>query len=151
MKRYLVLLLLTITAITGGACSSLGLGQAEPTALPFNRYTAQDVINAIGGAGLVIENVRRDMLIGRDAPSTFSDRYIFEIPRIAPSGGQILVFDSPENLAVWENYIDRLRASAETRRDVVYVYVHANVMLQVNANLTPAEADSFRTALLTMP
>ena len=53
-------------------------------------------------------------------------------------------------MQAWQTYIDRLRANANTRRDVIYVYVVGNVMLQLNANLFPAEADAFRTALFSM-
>jgi hypothetical protein len=40
-----------------------------------------------------------------------------------------------------------LRADRDTRRDVAYVYSFANVLLQVNANLLPEEANAFRAAL----
>jgi hypothetical protein len=48
---------------------------------------------------------------------------------------------------VWQDYVAQLRADSTTRRDVVYVYVKNNVMLQVNANLTTEEANAFRDAL----
>jgi hypothetical protein len=146
VKRYLFLLLLTITALVAG-CENLGIGQQQPTAVPFARYTAQDVINAFSTAGLQVQNVQRDMAVGRGAPNTFNERYVFEVPRIAPAGGQILVFLNQEDLAAWQGYISQLRADSATRRDVVYVYVKDNVMLQVNANLTTLEANAFRDAL----
>jgi len=130
-------------------CSGGGLF-TSPTAapLPFNRLTAQQVLDAFNRANLGVENVRRDMLIGRDAPSTFSDRYIFEIASIAPNGGQVLIFATPTDLATWEEYITRLRADPTARRGVIYVYTHANVLIQVNAALTTQQAAAFRTALL---
>lgn len=134
------------------ACGSGGLfgGSAEPTPLPFNRFTAQQILTALSENALGVQNVQRDMLVGRDAPSTFSDRYIFEIERIAPNGGQLLIFNTPQDLAAWENYINRLRADASTRRSVVYVFTHGNAMLQLNASLTNDEANRFRAVLLSL-
>jgi hypothetical protein len=145
-KRYLFLLLLTMSVLAA-ACESLGIGQQPPTAVPFARFTAQDVIDAFSTAGLQVQAVQRDMAVGRGAPNTFSERYVFQVPRIAPAGGQILVFQRQEDLVAWQDYITQLRADSATRRDVVYVYVKENVMLQVNANLTTQEANAFENAL----
>lgn len=141
---WLLLIGLLATGCSGGGL----LGGPTPTVLPFNRLAAQPVLDAFNRAGLGVQNVRRDMLIGRDAPATFSDRYIFEIASIAPNGGQVLVFNTPADLAAWEDYITGLRADPTTRRAVIYVYTHANVLIQVNAALTNQQADAFRTALL---
>ncbi|MFQ3566014.1 MAG: hypothetical protein SNJ59_03355 [Aggregatilineales bacterium] len=145
-KRYLVSGVLAMFAVLVG-CSGLNIGASQPTPVPFDRHTAEDVLRAFSVAGLPVQNVQRDMLIGRGAPSTFSDRYVFEIERIAPLGGQILIFSTAGALAEWENYIAQLRANSSTRRDVVYVFVKDNVMLQVNAALTTQEANAFRAAL----
>lgn len=147
VKRYLVLLLLTMTGLAAG-CASLGIGEPTITPIPFERYTAQHVFDAFSTAGLQAQNVQRDMVVGRGAPARFKDRYVFEVPRIAPSGGQILVFERPEDLAAWQEYITQLRSAAGTRRDVVYVFVKDNILLQVNANLTNAEANAYRDALM---
>jgi len=150
-KRYLVLWSLAIWLVSAlfiSGCASIG--STPPTAIPFNRFTAQSVFNALENANVSIQNPQRDMLIGRDAPSTFSDRYIFEVARIAPAGGQMLIFQTPEAMAEWEGYINRLRANTTTRREVIFVYTYGNVILQLNANLTPQEADVFRVTLLSM-
>jgi hypothetical protein len=149
VKQYLFLLVMTMTALTAG-CASLGIGEPTATPIPFNRYTAQDVFSAMSAANLQVQNSQRDLVVGRGAPSTFIDRYIFEIPRIAPSGGQVLIFETPEGLSEWQEYIGQLRSDNSTRRDVVYVFVKDNVMLQVNANLTTQEANAYRDALMGM-
>lgn len=77
----------------------------------------------------------------------FNDRYTFAIDRIAPDGGQVLFFTSDAQMQSWLSYISRLRADSETRRDVVYVYTNGNVLMQLNANLLPAEAQAFEAAL----
>ena len=148
-QRYLFLLLLTMTALAAG-CASIGIGQPTVTPIPFNRFTAQDVFAAFSTAGVEAQNSQRDLVVGRGAPSTFSDRYIFEISRIAPAGGQVLVFETPQALGAWQDYIAQLRADNDTRRNVVYVFVKDNIMLQVNANLTTQEANAYRDALLGM-
>jgi len=149
-RRRLVVIVMLMALPLLSACGSGGLfgGPAEPTALPFNRFSAQQVLTALIENGLAIQNIQRDMLVGRDAPSTFSDRYIFEIEQIAPNGGQLLIFNTPEDMAAWENYINSLRANASTRRSVVYVFTHGNAMLQLNASLTNEEANRYRAVLL---
>lgn len=130
------------------ACSAIN--PPPPTPLPFARFTAEGVLAAFEQADIIIQNPTREMLIGRDAPAEFADRILFEIPRIAPAGGQILVFSTPEDLAAWQTYIEGQRADPATRRNVIFVYTNANVIVQLNANLTPQEADAFYLALQRM-
>ncbi len=142
-QRYLVVLVLATTTLAG-----CGLGQPPPpTPLPFARHTALDVANAFAAAGLSVQNPVRDLVVGREAPSTFNDRYTFEIDAVAPDGGQILIFNDPARLGEWEAYVNRLRSTSSTRRDVVYTYLHHNVLLQLNANLLPDQAAAYRDAL----
>ncbi|NWF69297.1 MAG: hypothetical protein HXY40_09430 [Chloroflexi bacterium] len=126
-------------------------GPAAPTATPFARYSAQNIIDAFQNAGLGLQNVERDMLVGRDAPGNFSDRYVFQIASIAPQGGQILVFNRDADMQAWRDYIAQLRNSTVTRRDVVYVYEYANIMIQLNSNLAPDVAARFAEILTTLP
>jgi hypothetical protein len=148
-KHYLLVLVLAIATVFAG-CESIPLLAPEATTVPFARFTAEDVIGAFGQAGLQVENVSRSMLMGRGAPNSYSDRYVFEIPRIAPLGGQFLIFDTAAAMGEWLAYVESLRADASTRRDVIYVYPYANVLLQVNANLLPEEANAFRAALASL-
>ncbi|NDJ60468.1 MAG: hypothetical protein GYB67_05040 [Chloroflexi bacterium] len=143
-----ILAMLALIALVG--CDTLG-GPAEPTPVPFNRFTADDVVNAFQAAGLnftVDPPDRTGGFVARGAPNSHSDRVTFVIAQVAPNGGQILVFDTPEALAEWERYIAQLRTNSATRRDVVYVYTNANIMLQVNANLTGVQARAYETALM---
>ena len=140
-KRYLVLLLLTMLALAG--CGA----PPAPTVVPFARYDAQTVLSALVDAGLSGVTPTRDRVVGRDAPGGFSDRYVFEIASVAPLGGQVLIFDTADGLAAWQAYIDSLRASSATRRDVANTFVHGNVLLQVNADLPLDEAAAYRRAL----
>lgn len=140
-KRYLVLWLLTMPLLAG--CG----GPPEATAIPFARHDAQAVLAALVDAGLSVERPIRDMVVGRDAPGGFSDRYVFEIASVAPMGGQVLIFSRAEDLSAWQAYIDRLRASSATRRDVANTFVHHNVLLQLNANVPLDEVAAYRRAL----
>jgi hypothetical protein len=148
MIRFVFTLLCLGAALSG--CASFGIGQQPPTPLPYNLYTAQNALDAFSAAGLSVINPAREMQVGRDAPNTFSDRYTFAIDEVAPNGGQVLVFATPEAMAEWNTYIERLRANSATRRDVSYVYVQGNIMLQLNANLLPRTAQAFRDALAAM-
>jgi hypothetical protein len=152
-QRYLSLVLLAIlAALAAAGCSALGIG-GPPTAtpIPFDRYDAEDVFNAFARAGLQVGNPEQNMNVqGRGAPINFRQRFIFEIPRIAPNGGQIIVFATPEQQAEWQAYIRRLDADSTTHRDVIYTYWTANLMLQMSAQLTNAEAAAYRDAFLTL-
>lgn len=145
LRTITALLLIFVLA----ACGSLG-GQPQPTALPYNLYTAQDAINAFTAAGLDVIAPVREMQVQRGAPSTFVDRMTFQITGVAPGGGQILVFSTPEGMAEWQAYIERLRSDSATARDVSYVYTYGNIMIQVNANLIPRVAQAYRDALAQM-
>ncbi len=144
LKRYLFAGLIATVIVLGGCDLP---GSAAPTAVPFAQFSIQHVRDAFAQAGLPVQSMLRDMTAGRDAPLTFNDRYTFAIDRIAPDGGQVLFFNSAEQMQAWLTFIARLRADSETRRDVVYVYTNGNVLLQVNANLLPAEAQAFEAAL----
>jgi hypothetical protein len=122
-------------------------GAPEPTAIPFARLDAQTVLAALVDAGLSVERPIRDRVVGRDAPGGFSDRYVFEIASVAPLGGQVLIFDNSAGLAEWQTYIDGLRASSATRRDVANTFVHHNVLLQLNADVPLDEVAAYRRAL----
>lgn len=146
MRRYLVLILLAM--LTVSACESIN--PPPPTPFPFNRFIAQNVLDAFTAANLQFANPTREMTVGRGAPSRFEDRYVFEIPIVEPEGGQLVIFRSPDQLAEWQQYIEQLRSSSDTRRSVAYVFVHANVLLQLNANLTRAQAQAYADALAAM-
>ncbi|MCC6616994.1 MAG: hypothetical protein IT320_26215 [Anaerolineae bacterium] len=145
LKRYPVLLILAMTSLLAAGC-----GAQEGATPPFDRYQAQQVVDALNAAGATVQNPVQNMTVGRNAPSTFNNRIIFEVPRIAPDGGQILTFRSAGDLQAWQDYITGLRNDPNTRRSVIYVYVKDNVLLQLNANLTNAEATQYGDALQAM-
>jgi hypothetical protein len=149
--HYLISLCLAMISLLLGGCAAFGFGQTAPTPVPFALYSAQTVIDAFTNNGAPIANVQRSTLIGRGAPNTFSERYTFEVPRIAPNGGQILVFDTAEALAEWQTYIEQLRNDPAQRRSVIYVYVRRNVMVQINAELTNSEARRYEEILNGLP
>lgn len=152
-QQYLALALLAMLAVLGSACSTVNsiTGQSAPTAVPFNRYSAQDIFNAFARAGLEIQNPEKSTSpIGRDAPTGYKERYLFEVPRIAPAGGQIITFSTPDQLQQWKDYISKLSSQSETHRDVIYTYFNANVMVQLNSGLTNEEAASFRDVLMKL-
>jgi hypothetical protein len=114
MRRYLAVLFIAISALVSGCAN-------EPPPPPFDTLTAQEVVDALDAAGATVQNPVADMVVGRDAPSTFSERIVFQIPSIAPEGGQIVIFRTPADLQAWQAYIETLRADPDSRRSVVYV------------------------------
>lgn len=148
-QRYLSLLLLAICALAASGCAILS--PTTPTPIPFEKFQAQDVFNAFARASLEMQNPEKSMIVqGRGAPGEFSDRYVFEVPRIAPAGGQVIVFGDAGQMQAWQDYIEHLRNDSQTRRDVVFVYFRDNVMLQLNPMLTNQEAFAYRDAFMGM-
>lgn len=144
MIARLIWIVLLAAAVSLSGCSG---DASAPADAPFNRFTIQHVRDAFSRAGLPVQVLVRDIFPGRDEPRTFNDRYTFPISRIAPDGGQVIFFTSQPAMDAWVAYIEALRADSERRRDVVYVYTHGNIMLQLNADLLPAEAAAFEQAL----
>lgn len=144
LNRFITLLLIALLLAGCGGAST-----PAPTAPPTVSLTAQQVIDALRAAGLSVQNPTQDMSAGRGAPGGFVDRQTFEIHirDIAPNGGQIFVFDNANSLAAWQIYIDEQKANPDTRRPWIYTYIHHNILMQLNANLTPAEADAYHAAL----
>lgn len=138
----------TIAILLCGLLLSACGGEEAATPVPFARFDAQQVFDALTAAGLTIQNPVSNTNAGRGAPLTFNQRYVFEIPRIAPQGGQVVIFRTTEDLKAWEDWIATLRNNPDTRRDVVYVYTNGNALLQLNANLTNQEASAFRQVFL---
>ncbi len=147
LKRYLALL---VIAIFLAACETLN-PQPTVTPIPFDLYDVQDVFTAFARTGLPIGGLEQSLLISREGPTSLKDRWVFEIPRIAPAGGQVVVFANQQQRSEWETYIDTLRADADTRRDVVYTFFHKNIMMQLNSGLTNQESSAYRDALLSLP
>lgn len=145
-KQYLVWLLLAMATVLV-ACG----GDATPVAESFSKYNAQAVFDGLDAAGLGVANQRRDMAVAPDVPVTYSDRYLFEIEKIAPAGGQVLIFNNADGLATWQAHVDRQRANSNTRRDYVYVYTKNNALLILSPNLTTDDATAYREAFERLP
>jgi hypothetical protein len=149
-RQYRRAALLAIALVL--VCAGCGVGQPPPpTTLPFNRYRAEAVLAAFRADNVAIQNEVASLDVAPDVPATFVQRVTFEIPLIAPQGGQVFIFTTPENQAEFLAYIERQRASAATRRNVVYVYAHANVVLQLSPSLTNDQAARFRSVLEALP
>ncbi len=158
-KPYRSFVLTAITVLlmlAAGACSSVSSllpEQAPPTATPrpFVSFSAQQIVDALTAAGLPIQNADSDLSAGRGgAPLVFTERMVFEIPRIAPYGGQIVVFGSQDDMAEWLAWVETIRNDSATRRSVVYTYTNQNAWLQLSADLTNAEAAVYRETFLAL-
>ena len=148
-----ITVLLMLSAAACSEMSSILPQQSPPTVTPrpFVSFTAQRVVDALTAAGLPIQNAVSDLSAGRGAaPLVFTERFVFEIPRIAPYGGQIVIFGSQDDMAEWLAWVETLRNDAATRRSVVYTYTNQNAWLQLSADLTNAEAAVYRETFLAL-
>ncbi len=148
LKRYLVLCVLAMSLSVLAACGATDATTPEP----FARFKAVDVLKVLTDANLSVVNPQRSLAATSGAPLSFSDRYTFEIAirDIAPSGGQILIFNSPGAMQKWQDYITGQKASSDTKRNWLFVYTYKNVLLQVNPGLTNDEAERYHKALEAM-
>ncbi len=147
-RQYLAAAILAMCALLLGACDVLN--PPPPTSIPYERLSAQAVFNAFARAGLLIDNPTQERGVPRGVPAQFRDRWLFELPSIAPAGGQIVIFATADQALEWQVYIEQLRRNSNTRRDVVYTYFHLNAMLQLNTTLSNAEAARYRDLFLTI-
>lgn len=133
------LLLTALALVTLVAC-----GGQPPTATPdFARYTVDDVMKALAPLGITdVTDPPRDP--NNSAPNTASAHREFVIPSIAPKGGQFFTFAAPGDLEALKVWYARFPDLAP------YVYVHGNVLLQINNTLPKAEAERYKAALEQM-
>ena len=115
--------------------------------MPFDALSAQDVFNAFARAGLEIQNPEKKMTCQR---ARRAERLQRPLPvrnsaHRARRGADHRLCHARINCRRGRHYIDKLRGNSDTRRDVVYIYVKDNVMLQLSANLTNAEAKATAT------
>lgn len=143
-KPYRFLFLLTMGILLAGCADN-----SAPTT--FRRYEAGQVLAAFEAAGLSVQNPQRAVAVAPDVPSTFSERYTFEIESIAPSGGVIMIFGSAANMQTWLDYVERQRGRSETRRNYIFVFRHENVLLQISPDLLDSQANAYRDALNALP
>lgn len=137
-KQYLVCVLLAMLILVS-AC------ETETTEITrFDRFTPAVLLDAMKNAGLNIQNEREDMIVPSGVPATYNGRYLFEIEQIAPSGGQLLTFNSTENMAAWQTYVNQQRNSSTTRRNFTYVYTAGNAMLILSPSVTTDLAVAYR-------
>ena len=78
---------------------------------------------------------------GSPIPRTWAEDVCFTIPSVAPNGGQVMSFDTIQNEKSVAAYFALFPAFAP------YVYVHANVIAQLNSGITAAEAGRYEAAM----
>ncbi len=128
MKKIILLAMATLLFF------SLGCGK-------FQKYTAQNVVDAISKSGLSIESVKDQQIGGSAAPATEVESKEFIIKSISPNGGQILVFKDKKGLDSMKEWFDKFPDLAP------YVYVKGNVILQLNSGLPVSEAEKYKETL----
>lgn len=151
MKKALCLILVCIFVFTSTACS-------KPTS---NKpaYTAIDYVNSFINAGLPVDNVidydeetDTNGLLGRPGQYTskvnFADSRIEQYDESDPLGGTVEVFNSKSDLQKRKEYIESIRDAAEIlASQYIYVSKDGLVLLRVEFDLTPEQADEYKMVL----
>lgn len=109
--------------------------------------TAQQVAEKLTAAGAI--NIRDEQL-GADVPvpKSFTAHQVFEIPSVAPKGGQFFICDTKKNCDAIFAYFDALKALAGP---YTYQSPGGTVVAQLNSGLTPDEAAKFEAAIKGLP
>ena len=128
--------------------------QPEPG---FLRYDTEDVLRAFDAAGLAAVNLApRPIATATPVPKPFpqpkvkepmieTEAFEFSIPALGSRGGSIFVFDSSERLRAKQIYFARYPDLFP------YTYAHVNVLIVLDASLSPEQADQYRQALESLP
>jgi len=122
----------------------------QPTNTPsFAAFTAQQAIDAFEAAGLAT---------GAYYPMTKDDYGIgpyvgvgirFLIPSLGvDKGGRVVAFDNEEDMELLRSYYEEL--GRQSALFFSWVYVHQNVLLQINGDLPEDQALQYKVALDTM-
>lgn len=136
MNRVMFVLVVLLALV---AC-----GTPAPTATPtFRKFTVDEVVKALSPLGISdVHFVPRPS--SELAPNVYTDQRDFTVPSVAPKGGQILLFDTPEDVKTMVAWYAMFPQFAP------YVYTNGNVLIQLNSGLSKAEAEQFKAAILAM-
>jgi hypothetical protein len=109
--------------------------------------TAQQVAEKLTAAGAT--NIHDEVLEASvPVPKSYIAHQVFEIPSVAPSGGQFFVCDTKKNCDAIYAYYDALKALAGP---YTYQSPSGTVVAQLNSGLTPDEAAKFEAAIKSLP
>jgi len=125
-----------------------------PTATPsppptdsFNRWTADQAVQALLAAGLEAQDARP--MTPDDygmAPMTAAQGIRFLIPSLcADCGGRMYSFDSLQDLELMRAYYEELARSSAIFFS--WIFVKDNILLQINGDLPESQALLYETAL----
>ena len=81
-------------------------------------------------------------------PNSASAHYVFEVPSVAPKGGQVFVCSTKQNCDAIYAYFDALKALAGP---YLYRSPSGAVVAQLNSGLDAATADTFKAAIEKLP
>lgn len=139
------MLRVVLVALSLIALVACGNPQATPTPT-FRQFTSDRVVAAFARAGLPVTDAHpgQPWKAGDLWPNVALDRVVFTIPAIAPLGGVVQTFETPDDLAAMRAFYARLPDLAP------YVYANGNALVQLGNGLSQAEAEQFNAALLAM-
>lgn len=109
--------------------------------------TAQQVAEKLTAAGAT--NIHDEQIAANvPVPKSYIAHQAFEIPSVAPKGGQFFVCDTKQNCDAIFAYYDALKALAGP---YTYQSPAGTVVAQLNSGLKPDEAAKFEAAIRALP
>mgnify|MGYP001117553000 CR=1 FL=1 len=138
MSRLTLLLLVVVLVLT--AC-----GGSAPR--EFQRYTSQDAINAFVAAGLEAESPtpidpNEETLL----PKTFVEGQRFLITSLGEDrGGRVFSFENEKELNAIKDYYEAFSGLFGS-----WVFVEANLVVQIGNDLPKAKAEQYERALAAL-
>lgn len=114
---------------------------SNPEEPSFDRWEADDALDALHRAGLDIDHVEQARWpVSAPQPRTQRQAYTFRSPG-AIDPHLLLVFDSPEGLEAWRLWLARYWRARP------YISIQDNVLLLVSRSLPESDATRFHAAL----
>jgi hypothetical protein len=134
MKPKLIIVLLLV-GILAAACGG-----------GFQKWEAQDAIDAFHEAGLESENERPLTKDDYGLAPFVGEGIRFELPSLCDDcGGRVFSFENEEDRDAIAGYYESLGESSALFFS--WVFVHDNVVVQINGDLPEEQAREYETAL----
>ena len=119
--------------------------------------TAEDFVWELANSGLPVENVivydaesDKNGLLGRPGQYTskvnFADGRVEQLSEDSPVGGTVEVFKNAKDAKTRADYIEKVTEGVSVLRQ--YQYLHRNVLLRIDYDLTPEQAAEYEKVFL---
>lgn len=173
MKKISLLLVVCLCLLFGFGCGNTSSSsedsnnndiqqeqQRDSEKLDITKMTAEEIVNVFVESGLPItkiivydEETDENELLGR--PNQYTSKVNFADDRaeqfdieVNPVGGSVEVFNNKDDAKARHDYLDGIGKSSSLFAQ--YLYLYDNVLLRIDYNLTPSQAEQYEKAFISL-